>query len=90
MNKTIDVKRSNLMLTSVIEMLHTQLILPLRKTRRKWTKLSPFVNPFKEKCQNLYKPHQNVAVEKQLLKSKHRSSIRQHIAKKPVKFGVKL
>ena len=56
----------------------------------KLRKLTPFVNSFKTKCQNLYQPYQNVAVDEQLVKSKHRPGIRQYIANKPVTFGVKL
>lgn len=53
-------------------------------------KLTPFISYFKAKCQSLYQPYQNVAVDEQLVKSKHSLGIRQHIAYKPVKFGVKL
>ena len=53
-------------------------------------KLMPFLEQFKEKCSSLYQPFQNVAVDERLVKSKHRSGIRQYIAIKPVKFGVKL
>ena len=58
--------------------------------KEKLRKLTSFVNSFKTKCQNLYQPYQNTAVDKRLVKSKHRSGIRQYKANKPVKFGVKL
>ena len=45
---------------------------------------------FQNKMSILLSPYQNVAVDKQLVKWKHRSGIRQYIATKPVKFGVKL
>ena len=55
----------------------------------KLRKQTPLINSFKTKCQSLYQPYQNVAVDKRLVKSKHRSGIRQYIANKPVKFGIK-
>ena len=56
----------------------------------KLRKLTPFVNYFKTKCQNLYQLYQNVAVDEQLVQSKHCSGIRQYIANKPVKLRGKL
>ena len=56
----------------------------------KLRKLTPCINSFKTKCQSLYQPYQNVAAYERLVKSKHCSGIRQYIANKPVKFGVKL
>ena len=53
-------------------------------------KLGPFLQNFKLQCQTFYQPLQNVAVDERLVKSKHRSGIRQFIANKPVKFGIEL
>ena len=59
---------------------------PLNKLR----KVDEFVNIFRDKCKQLYQPSQYVAVDERLVKSKHRSGMRQYIANKPAKFGLKL
>ena len=53
-------------------------------------KISPFKTGLKEKCQALFQPYQQVAVDERIVKSKCRSGIRQHIKNKPVKFEIKL
>ena len=54
----------------------------------KLRKATPFINYFKDRCLKQYQPHQNLAVDERLVKSKHRSGIRQYIKNKPVKFGI--
>ena len=56
----------------------------------KLRKVSPFISHSQEACRTLYQPDQNVAVDERIVKSKHRSGIRQFIKNKPVKFGIKL
>ena len=74
---------------ALIKMLH--IVDPANESDKdKLRKLTIFVNSFKKKCQNLYQPYQNVPVDKRFIKSKHHSRIRQYIANKHVKFGVKL
>ena len=60
------------------------------KAGDKLRKVSPFINHFKERCTSLFQPDINIAVDERLVKSKHRSGIRQYIKNKPVKFGIKL
>ena len=56
----------------------------------KLRKVSDFVEQIKSKCKLLYQPRQNVSIDERMVKSKHRSGIRQYIKNKPVKFGIKL
>lgn len=56
----------------------------------KLRKVSSFIEHFKNKCKNLYQPFQQVAVDERMVKSKHRSGIRQYIKNKPTKWGIKL
>ncbi|XP_066926570.1 piggyBac transposable element-derived protein 4-like [Clytia hemisphaerica] len=56
----------------------------------KLRKVSGFADLIKEKCKELYHPYKNVAIDERIVKSKHRSGIRQYIKNKPVKFGLKL
>ena len=56
----------------------------------KLRKVRSLLNVFKEKCKSLYQPFQNVAVDERMVKSKHRSGIRQYIKDKPTKWGIKL
>ena len=56
----------------------------------KLRKVTPFLLHFQKVCRELYQPYQNVAVDERIVKSKHRSGIRQFIKNKPVKFGIKL
>ena len=56
----------------------------------KLRKVDKFVNIFKGHCMSLYQPHKEVAIDERIVKSKHRSGIRQYIKNKPIKFGIKL
>ena len=53
-------------------------------------KVSPVIETFRERCRKLFQPFQNVAIDERIVKSKHRSGIRQYIKNKPVKLGLKL
>ena len=56
----------------------------------KLRKVRPFIEPFRNRCLELLQPYQQLAIDERLVKSKHRSGIRQYIKNKPVKFGIKL
>ena len=56
----------------------------------KLRKVASFINSFKKKCIELYQPRQNVAIDERMVKSRHRSGIRQYIKDKPTKWGIKL
>jgi hypothetical protein len=56
----------------------------------KLRKVTAFVDKFKDICKSLYQPSQNVAIDERMVKSKHRSGIRQYIRDKPTKWGIKL
>ena len=56
----------------------------------KLRKVTGFLQFFKEKCKSLYQPFQHVAIDERMVKSKHRSGIRQYIKNKPTKWGIKL
>ena len=56
----------------------------------KLCKINTFIDVFKEKCLALYQPRQNVAIDERMVKSRHRSGIRQFIKDKPNKWGIKL
>ena len=56
----------------------------------KLRKVESFVNYFKTRCWELYQPRQNVSIDKRMVKSRHRSGIRQYIKDKPTKWGIKL
>ena len=58
--------------------------------RSKLRKVESFVNDFKSKCSDFYQPTQNLAIYERMVKSRHRSGIRQYIKDKPTKFGIKL
>ena len=45
---------------------------------------------FKNRCSALYQNRQQVAIDEQMLKPRHRSDIRQFIRDKPNKWGIKL
>ena len=74
---------------SLLAMLHIVDPCTEDKTKR-LKKVNEFIEDFREKCKSLYQPYQHVAVDERLVKSKHRSGIRQYIANKPAKFGLKL
>ena len=44
----------------------------------KLRKVSSFLEFFKDKCKALYQPFQHIAVDERMVKSKHRSGIRQY------------
>ena len=56
----------------------------------KLRKVESFVDYFKTRCRELYQPRQNVAIDERMVKSRHRSGIRQYIKDKPTKWGIKL
>ena len=56
----------------------------------KLCKVDEFIKMFKERCSSLYQPSQNIAVDERMVKSKHRSGIRQYMKNKPTKYGIKL
>lgn len=56
----------------------------------KLRKVNGLLQFFKEKCKSLYQPFQRVAIDERMVKSKHRSGIRQYIKNKPTKWGIKL
>ena len=53
-------------------------------------KVDTFVSAFKERCMLLYQPSQHMSVDERMVKSKHRSGIRQYMKDKPTKWGIKL
>ena len=56
----------------------------------KLRKVEEFLAAFKERCKVLYQPMQKLAVDERMVKSKHRSGIRQYMKDKPTKWGLKL
>ena len=56
----------------------------------KLRKVEEFITSFRERCRLLYQPSQNLAIDERMVKSKHRSGIRQYMKDKPTKWGVKL
>ena len=56
----------------------------------KLRKVETFVNYFKSRCVVLYQPRKQVAVDERMVRSRHRSGIRQYIKDKPIKWGIKL
>lgn len=58
--------------------------------RDKLRKVAGLLQTFKVACKSLYQPFQQVAVDERMVKSKHRSGIRQFIPNKPTKWGIKL
>lgn len=49
-----------------------------------------FIDYFKSRCLELYQPRQQLAIDERMVKSRHRSGIRQYIKDKPTKWGIKL
>ena len=45
----------------------------------KLRKVQSFIDYFRTRCKDLYQPRQNVAVDERMVKSRHRSGIRQYI-----------
>ena len=58
--------------------------------QEKLRKVSSFIQAFKDKCQSLYQPFQQIAIDERMVKSKHRTGIRQYIRNKPTKWGIKM
>ena len=56
----------------------------------KLRKVESFVTYFKSRCLALYQPRQNLAVDERMVKSRHRSGIRQYIKDRSTKWGIKL
>jgi hypothetical protein len=56
----------------------------------KLRKVESFVASFRARCQQLYQPSQNIAVDERMVKSRNRSGIRQFMKDKPTKWGIKL
>ena len=56
----------------------------------KLRKVNTFIDYFKGRCLSLYQPRQKVAIDERMVKSRHRSGIRQYIKDKPTKWGIKL
>ena len=56
----------------------------------KLRKVEAFINDFKSRCLALYQPRQNLAIDERMVKSRHRSGIRQYIKDKPTRWGIKL
>lgn len=56
----------------------------------KLREVESFIDYFKSRCLTLYQPRQNLAIDERMVKSKHRSGIRQYIKAKPNKHGIKL
>ena len=56
----------------------------------KLRKINSFIEALKERCRTLYQHTQNVAIDERMVRSRHRSGIRQYIKDKPTKWGMKL
>ena len=56
----------------------------------KLRKVESFIDSFKSRCLALYQPRQQLAIDERVVKSRHRSRIRQYIKDKPTKWGIKL
>ena len=56
----------------------------------KLRKVESFVNYFKCRCVALYHSRKQVAVDERMVRSRHRSGIRQYTKDKPIKWGIKL
>ena len=48
-------------------------------------KVESFIDYFKSRCPSLYQPRQNLAIDERMVKSRHRSGIRQYIKDKSTK-----
>ena len=56
----------------------------------KLREVESFIDYFKSRCLALYQPRQNLAIDERMVKSRHRSGIRQYIKDKPTRWGIKL
>lgn len=74
---------------SIMAMLHV--VDPATETPGdKLRKVESFIDYIKSKCLSLYQPRQHLAIDERMVKSRHRSGIRQYIKDKPTKWGIKL
>ena len=53
-------------------------------------KVQSFVTHFESRCVALYQRRKQVAINEHMVKSSHRSGIRQYVRDKPTKWGIKL
>lgn len=58
--------------------------------RDKLRKVRGFLDCIATKCKELYQPFSNLSIDERMVKSRHRSGIRQYIKNKPTKWGIKL
>ena len=56
----------------------------------KLRKVDSFIDYFKSRCLALYQPRQQLAIDERMVRSRHKSGIRQYIRDKPTKWGIKL
>ena len=54
------------------------------------TKLRYLMDHLKQKCQQLFQPNQNLAIDERMVKSKGRSGFKQYMKGKPTRWGFKL
>ena len=58
--------------------------------RDRLAKIRPLITDITTKCQQLYNPHQDVAVDEAMIKFQGRSTLKQYVPKKPIKRGIKV
>ena len=56
----------------------------------KLKKVRHFIDHICQRCKELYQPSANVAIDERMVKSNHRSGMRQYMPLKLMKFGLKL
>ena len=76
--------------TALMAMLHFVETEDVNDPNYKLRKVQSFIEYIKGKCKSLHQPRQNVATDERMVKSWHRSGIRQYIKDKPTKWGIKL
>ena len=81
--------RSRTRFKALMAMLHV--VDPANEDKsHKLRKIESFINYFKSRCLASYQPRQNLATDERMVKSHHRSGIRQYIKDKPTRWGIKL
>ena len=81
--------RSRTRFKALMAMLHV--VDPANEDKsHKLRKTESFINCFKSRCLASYQPRQNLATDERMVKSRHRSGIRQYIKDKPTRWGIKL
>ena len=81
--------RSRTRFKALMAMLHV--VDPANEDKsHKLRKTESFINYFKSRCLASYQPRQNLATDERMVKSRHRSGIRQYIKDKPTRWGIKL